>query len=130
VVYDPKGEGRITSGLDLFGSVTFWLFWDTGYDALQALDDNRDGKLTGPELAGLAIWQDSSHFGVCDPGELKSLKDHGIVAVSCGFERDPSHPDQIAFSPMGVTFRDGTTRPTFDIILRPSERQGLIPAKR
>jgi hypothetical protein len=130
LVYDPKREGQISSGLDLFGSVTFWLFWNTGYDALQALDDNRDGKLTGTELAGLAIWQDSSHFGVCDAGEVKSLIDHGIIAVSCGFERDPNHPDKIAFSQLGVTFRDGTTRPTFDIILKPSDRRSVIPAKR
>jgi hypothetical protein len=30
LVHDPKGHGRITSGLQLFGNVTFWLFWRTG----------------------------------------------------------------------------------------------------
>jgi hypothetical protein len=122
LVYDPKSERRVTSGLQLFGSVTFWLFWKTGYDALAALDDNRDGVLTGNELAGLAIWQDSDNPGICDPGEVKSLSEHGIVAVSCRFERDRSHADRIAFSPAGVTFRDGTTRPTFDIVLKPANR--------
>jgi hypothetical protein len=124
LVYDPKSQRQVTSGLQLFGNVTFWLFWKTGYHALAALDDNRDGVLTGNELVGLAIWQDSHHPGVCDPGEVKPLSEHGIVAVSCRFERDPSHPDQIVFSPEGVTFRDGTTRPTFDIILKPLDRQG------
>jgi hypothetical protein len=118
-VINPKNEHRITSGLQLFGSVTFWLFWNTGYDALSALDDNLDGKLTGSELAGLAIWEDSRNPGVCDPGEVKPLSEYGIVAVSCRFERDTSHPDHIACSPRGVTFRNGTTRPTFDIILKP-----------
>jgi hypothetical protein len=123
LVYDPKNEGSITSGLQLFGSVTFWLFWQTGYDALAALDDNHDGELRGRELAGLAVWHDSAHQGVCDPGEVKPLSEYGIVAVSCRFERDVNHPDQIAFSAGGVTFRDGTTRPTFDIILKPIDRE-------
>jgi hypothetical protein len=50
-----------------------------------------------------------------------SLSEYDIVAVSCGFERDQSHPDRIPFSPKGVTFRDGTTRPTFDLILHPAK---------
>jgi hypothetical protein len=118
LVYDPKGKRDISSGLQLFGSVTFWLFWETGYDALASLDDNCDGVLAGDELKGLAIWHDANGDGVCDPGELKPLSEYGIVAVSCRFERHPNHLDSIAFSPEGVTFRDGRTRPTFDIILK------------
>jgi hypothetical protein len=122
LVYDPKGRGKITSGLQLFGNVTFWLFWENGYRALASLDDNRDGVLTGDELKGLAIWHDSGRLGVCDPGEVKPLSAYGIVAVSCRFERDRNHPKRIAFSPAGVTFRDGRTRPTFDLILDPVNR--------
>jgi hypothetical protein len=29
LVYEPKGKGEVTSGLQLFGGVTFWLFWGT-----------------------------------------------------------------------------------------------------
>ncbi len=123
LVYDPKGKGEITSGLQLFGNVTFWLFWETGYGALAALDDDNNGVLTGDELRGLAIWHDANGDGVCDPGEVKPLSDYGIVAVSCRFERDPHHPDRIAFSPQGVTFRDGKTRPTFDLVLKPRDGQ-------
>ena len=118
LVYDPKGKRDITYGLQLFGNVTFWLFWGTGYEALVAHDDNGDGVLTGDELKGLAIWHDANGDGVCDPGEVKPLSEYGIVAVSCRFERDPSHPDRIAFSPKGVTFRGGVTRPTFDVNLK------------
>jgi hypothetical protein len=75
--------------------------------------------LTGNELKGLAIWHDASHPGVSDPGEVKPLSTYGIVAVSCQFERDRNHPNRIAFSTHGVTFRDGKTRPTFDLILAP-----------
>jgi hypothetical protein len=126
LVYDPKGQGDITSSLQLFGNVTFWLFWENGYDALASLDDDGDGVLTGVELKGLAIWHDAGRAGVCDPGEVKPLSSYGIVAVSCRFERDGRRPDRIAFSPKGVTFRDGKTRPTFDLILDPAVR----PARR
>ena len=30
LVFDRRGTGSITSGLQLFGSVTFWLFWENG----------------------------------------------------------------------------------------------------
>jgi len=121
LVYDPKQSGKVTSALQLFGNVTFWLFWETGYDALAALDDNCDGQLTGDELRGLALWHDANADGVCDPGEVRSLSEHGIVAISCQFERDTKYPDRIAFSKLGVTFKDGRTRPTFDLVLYPAK---------
>jgi hypothetical protein len=117
LVHDPKRSGQITSGLQLFGSVTFWMFWDTGYDALAALDDNHDGRLTGAELEGLALWHDANGNGVSDPGEVKSLSEVGIVEISLAWVRDPGHPDRIATVPAGVTFRDGSTRPTYDLVL-------------
>jgi tetratricopeptide (TPR) repeat protein len=121
LVHDPKQSGKITSALQLFGNVTFWMFWDTGYEALAALDDNQDGQLTGKELAGLALWHDANGNGVSEPGEVKPVADHGIVAISCQCERDPKHPDRIAFSKAGVTFQDGKTRSTFDLVLHPAK---------
>lgn len=118
LVHDPLNTGRVDSALQLFGGVTFWMFWENGYRALSALDDNADGELRGDELKGLAIWHDRNHDGVCRKGEVKPLADHGIVAVSCRFEIDASHPDRIAYSPKGVTLKNGTTRPTFDLILK------------
>ena len=94
------------------------MFWKTGYDALAALDDNHDGQLTGSELDGLALWQDVNGDGISDPGEVRSLADCGIVAISCEREILAGHPDRIVYSPKGVTFKDGTTRPRFDLVLR------------
>ncbi len=119
LVHDPHRTGRITSGLQFFGGVSFWLFWDHGYQALAALDDNSDGQLAGPELAGLAIWQDRNRNGRCEPGEVRPVDAWGIVAISCQHERDATHVDRIEYSPQGVVFRDGSNRPTYDILLRP-----------
>lgn len=123
LVHDPVGKGEITSALQMFGSVTFWMFWETGYDALAALDDDRDGMIRGEELRGLALWHDANSNGIAEPGEVKPLAAHGIVALSCRFERDPRHPDRIACSSAGAVFRDGTTRPTFDLVLHPAPRK-------
>ena len=121
LVHDPKHTGKVTSALQMFGGVTFWLFWDTGYDALAALDDDGDGTLSGKELEGLALWHDANGNGVCDAGEVKPLAAHGIVSLSCRYARDPKHPDRIAYSAAGATFTDGTTRPTFDLVLHPAK---------
>lgn len=120
LVNDPHHTGKVTSALQFFGNVTFWMFWNNGYDALAALDDDRDGTLAGKELEGLAIWQDLNRNGISERGEVKPLEDWGIVAISCSYFKDVTHPDQIAYSPRGVFFRDGSNRPTYDIILHPA----------
>ncbi|MFO0970553.1 MAG: hypothetical protein U0793_33835 [Gemmataceae bacterium] len=118
LVYDPTRRGKATSALQLFGNVSFWTFWDNGYQALALLDDNHDGELTGAELDKLAVWHDANGDGVCDPGEVRPLSDYGIVALSCrGVSQ--AHPDCPVYAPHGVRFADGRTRPTFDVILRP-----------
>ncbi len=118
LVYDPKGSGKVDSALQLFGSVTFWMFWADGYAALRALDDDRDGQLTGDELKGLALWHDANGNGVSDPGEVKPLAEHGVTAVGCKAEVLKGHPDGIPYCPAGVTFTGGKTRPTFDLTLK------------
>ncbi|MCC8984000.1 tetratricopeptide repeat protein [Bradyrhizobium acaciae] len=118
LVSDLKFDGKIDSGRQLFGNVTFWMFWTNGYAALAALDDDRDGILTGKELAGLALWRDANGDGVADPGEVKSLSAYGIVAISCKWQTLNTNADKVAFSPNGVVFQDGKTRPSFDPVLK------------
>jgi len=67
--------------------------------------------LTGAELAGLGLWQDANGDGVSDPGEVRTLAEHGIVGLSCRGE--PVRPDLIR-SDRGARLSDGSTRPTFD----------------
>jgi hypothetical protein len=117
LVYDQRGTKQITSALQLFGNVTFWMFWENGYEALRALDDNQDDRLAGAELTGLGIWRDSD--GISDGGEVRSLAEWGIVALSCGYESEDESDVYIASSRRGVTFADGSTRPTYDVLLHP-----------
>jgi tetratricopeptide (TPR) repeat protein len=121
LVFDSRQTRQIQSGLQLFGSVTFWLFWDNGYAAMRSLDDDGDGRLRGRELAGLAIWRDANGNGISEPGEVAPLAAWNIVELSCdaagpGPDEDPKLVT--AFSPAGARFADGTTRPTYDIILQ------------
>jgi len=121
LVFDSRQTRQVQSGLQLFGSVTFWLFWDNGYQAMRSLDDDGDGLLRGTELAGLAIWRDVNMNGVSDPGEVLPASDWGIVELSCAWVGPVTRADRelvAAFSPAGVRFADGTTRPTYDILLR------------
>ena len=124
LVYDSAGRGEIKSALQLFGSVTFWMFWQDGYQALSALDNDRNGRLEGNELAGLALWHDANSNGVSDAGEVRPVGEHGITAISC---RAAAGKDSTvaAWSAEGVVFKDGRTRPTYDLVLR---RRAVDPA--
>ena len=111
LVFDGKQTGQITSGLQMFGSVTFWIFWRDGYQALGSLDANGDGVLEGDELKGLALWQDTNGNGVSDPGEVKPLSAYGIDRLSC---RGEYAGPGLRQSPQGVRFKDGSVRPSYD----------------
>jgi hypothetical protein len=117
LVYDAAGRGRITSALQWFGESTFWTFWNNGYEAMRALDDNDDGELRGPELRHLALWRDANGNGRSEPGEVRTLAHHGIQALSCRY----SSGDGVytaAWSEVGVRLATGRTRPSYDVILR------------
>jgi hypothetical protein len=57
-----------------------------GYHKLGMHDDNADQYVTGDELDGLAIWTDVNSNARLDDGELSSLADHQIVALSTRHE--------------------------------------------
>jgi tetratricopeptide (TPR) repeat protein len=119
LVYDAEDRGTIRSALQWFGDVTFWLFWSNGYEPMRALDDNGDGELSGTELGHLAIWHDRNRNGVSERGEVQPLAAHGIVALSCRYANgDGAH--FAAVSPQGVRLSNGSTRPTYDVILHHS----------
>ncbi len=111
LVWDPEWRGHINSGFDMIGQRTWSVFWSDGFEALRALDDNRDGQLTGGELGGLALWRDENRNGVSDPGEVIPANVHGIAALSVS--GNATRPGLIT-APDGVRFEDGRTRPLYD----------------
>lgn len=120
LVWDPFGRGSVDSGRQLFGNVTFWIFWENGYRALAALDDNGDGEVAGQELEGLALWRDADGDGISDPGEVRPLADWGVVGLATQHE---AHAEGFPFSLHGVRFDDGNTRPTYDWFVPPAPAQ-------
>ena len=78
ILVSGDASGKV-SGEHLFGNVP-GLFED-GYAELATLDANKDGQLSGLELADLAIWNDRNSDTMVDKGELSSLADHDIVSL-------------------------------------------------
>jgi hypothetical protein len=111
LVWDPHRTGCVTSGRQLFGSVTWWLFWSDGYAALAALDDNRDGWLTGEELQGIAVWHDHNANAVSEPGEVTPIEQTDIQGIRV--TSDTMHGGSPASS-RGLGLRDGRHVPTWD----------------
>ena len=77
VTADVSGQ---ISGEHLFGNVAG--VYADGFAELATLDADKDGQLTGVELAKLAIWNDRNSDTIVDEGELSQLADHQIVALS------------------------------------------------
>jgi hypothetical protein len=111
LVWDPQGTGNITSGLQLIGGVTFWVFWRDGYEVLDALDDNGDGRLSGEELQGLALWADANSNGISESGEVVPANEAGLRELRTQPE---VHYTGIPFHPQGATFEGTPSRPSFD----------------
>lgn len=111
LVWDGNGDGRVTSGREMFGSVTWWLFFPDGYRAMDVLDDNRDGWLAAGELDGISVWFDRNSNGVSDAGEVVPVARLGVEALGTrpnGCDgRSPMHTS-------GLRLKDGRTLPTYD----------------
>jgi hypothetical protein len=111
LVWDPRRTGRVESGLQLFGSVTWWMAWQHGYQPLAALDDNQDCWLSGKELDGLAVWRDRNGNGVSDRGEVIPLSSMGVNALAA---TGTANPNGLYFNPRGIRLDNGTFLPTYD----------------
>lgn len=124
LVWDPDREGRVESGRTLFGSGTWWLFFDDGYQALGALDDDRDGWVAGGELDGLAAWFDRDGDGVSDPSEVVALEDVGVAGLST---RPTGRVGRSLANEVGLVLADGRVLPTWDWVTRPVDAPPPAP---
>ncbi|QYK52673.1 MAG: hypothetical protein KF824_10450 [Fimbriimonadaceae bacterium] len=113
LVWDPKLTGKVTSGRQLFGNSTWWMFFDHGFSALSALDDNGDYWLQGRELTGISVWHDRNSNAVSDPGEVVPANLWGIQAIRTTYDYKSR---EALTSKIGIIMRDGQTLPTYDWI--------------
>lgn len=112
--WDPSGRGEITSGRQLFGTGTFWMFYENGFEAMSSLDDNRDGWLSGRELDGLSLWHDSDGDGSSSVREVRPVSEWGIIGLRCtGYGRGSLGLEVGG----GVVWRDGRRTPLYDWVV-------------
>ncbi len=98
-----------------------------GYEALDALDDNRDDWLSGPELAGLAVWFDRNSNGVVDSGEVVPVEQLGIEAIAThALSEQNGSPCNMC----GLRMRDGRRLPTYDWTTSPVVRPTELASRR
>ena len=70
----------VVTGAHLFGDMGGKYLH--GFEKLALRDMDGNNLVEGTELKGLAVWVDSNSNGHLDDGELKQLKDYGIVSLS------------------------------------------------
>ena len=95
---DRDGDGRITSGRELFGNHTPGAGGAAdghGYIALAVFDANSDGRITSadPVFANLRLWRDANHDGVSQGAELTALSASEITALSLD-HKESKHTDE------------------------------------
>lgn len=120
LVWDPRRRGEVRWGTQLFGSATFRMLWEDGYQPLRWLDDNRDGRLTRGELAGMSLWFDRNSNGQSESGEVQTLEKLGVVSLSVNAQSDA---DGVLTSPGGVRWADGRITASWDWIALPAGQE-------
>ncbi|GAB2884049.1 hypothetical protein GCM10027180_12950 [Microbulbifer echini] len=90
LVYDLDGDGRITSGAELFGNHTILDNGEKaehGFLALTEYDSNGDGVIDASDTSysALQIWRDINGNGISDAGELYSLSDSGVLSIGTSY---------------------------------------------
>ena len=89
------------------------MLWRNGYQALDALDDSRDGWLAGEELRGISLWRDTNGNAISDTGEVHPLNHIGITGIAT----HPESPDALQ-NREGVVRSDGSITASHDWIFK------------
>ena len=96
---DINGDGKITSGAELFGNFTKLKNGElakNGAQALKDLDDNNDGIFDSNDKAfnEILVWQDKNSDGISQKNELKTLNEHNIKSIDLEFMADNTALDK------------------------------------
>ncbi|NMO17388.1 hypothetical protein HPC49_06545 [Pyxidicoccus fallax] len=100
LAWDVDGDGKITSGKELFGHVDLngKNSFDNGYEKLSKyFDKDGNGRVEGNELQGLKVWEDRNGDGVTQKGELVDATSRGINSLNTQFN----------YADMGSSYKHG-----------------------
>ena len=96
---DIDGDGKITSGAELFGSFTRLKNGElakNGKEALSDLDSDENGVFDERDEAfgQILVWQDKNSDGISQKNELKTLSEHNIKSIDLEFMADNTALDK------------------------------------
>jgi hypothetical protein len=122
---DLNGDGRIDSGLELFGNATRLpdgAAAKNGFEALAALDANGDARIDALDAAygQLLVWQDLNSDGLSDAGELRSLAQAGVQSIDLAYRSDQTSWQQgnLIGERSSFTWADGREAEVADVWLQ------------
>jgi len=80
---DLDGSGAIENLTEIFSDRFGGVSFPSSLDALRSLDTNADGMIdnSDPSFGDILLWQDINSDGLSSEEELRTLIDHGIVAI-------------------------------------------------
>lgn len=139
LVRDRNGDGRINSGLELFGDHTQLSNGERaehGFAALADLDSNRDGQIDARDATWdeLGLWRDGNSNGSLDAGEWLTLSSHNISSLELNFSAGSGLDTQGNDLRLAGHYRrlDGSRRLLADVWLATApastDSQGVLPA--
>jgi len=94
LAFDVDGDGKITSGAELFGSATALpdgRIARQGFEALAALDDTGDGIVDAKDraFARLLVWRDGDGDRISTAAELSTVAAEGVRGIGVAFSVRP-----------------------------------------
>ena len=129
---DIDGDGKITSGAELFGNFTKLKNGElakNGKEALSDLDSDENGVFDERDEAfgQILVWQDFNSNGKAESGELKSLSEHGIKSINLEFSTDNTALDkdnkQILVGSFAINDSDEALASDIDFSVNTIERE-------
>ena len=120
LVLDLDGDGKITSGRELFGEASGgWA--SNGFAALARYDDNKDGIISAKDaiFERLQVWRDNGD-GISQEVELFSLSAVGVRSIALSYQRsDREDPSGNLLGLVGAaTSSSGRSIPVIDVWFR------------
>ena len=96
---DIDGDGKITSGAELFGNFTRLKNGElakNGKEALSDFDSDENGVFDERDEAfgQILVWQDKNSDGISQKNELKTLNEHNIKSIDLEFMADNTALDK------------------------------------